>query len=394
MVGTGHGGVHGVDAVGKRQERVDRLEHGAGHLDGERTARTADLHDQQHDGEGLADISKRYRKRVDDIGEHEARDPAGKHKLQGVVALDAKEQNIARAHERCLQQGQTAKEQITAQVDLVQAHGDELVDELVVHRDLHHGRQNNRAHPQRQNRIERRHGRAIVADRIDRLAIERNRAGKRRGEALGVAADHRLNHGQVTRHQSTVKLVLKGTDLVRRLAQLIGSLVDEPCSLGETLRERTRGVGQTAHGAIQVTRDTVQGIQNARNGLLELLGLNRERRIVVGLGTRDTRLGIGDSLVDLGTRVVNLRHAVRKGLCGRRQVLRIVAILHGNSAQRRRSGLEAVFELVITHLIGKVAELIGHRIDIVSTRIERRCGFVELRHRKVNMLIRGIECLL
>ena len=352
MVGTGHGGVHGVDAVGKRQERVDRLEHGTGHLDGERAARTADLHDQQHDSERFADIAKRNRKRVDDIGEHETRNPARQHKLQRVVALDAKEQNVARAHERCLQQGQTAKEQITAQVDLVQAHGNELVDKLIVNRDLHHGRQNNRAHPQRQNRIERRHGRAVVADRIDRLAVERDGTGKRHGQTLGVVADHRLDCGQVTRDQSAIKLVLKGTDLVRRLAQLIGSLVDELCSLGETLSERTRSVGQTAHGAIQVARDTVQGIQNARNGLLELLGLDRKRRVVVSLGTRDTRLGIGDGLVDLGTRVVDLRHAVRKGLCGRRQVFRIVAVLHGNSAQRRRSGLEAVFELVITHLVG------------------------------------------
>ena len=147
MVGTGHGGVHGVDAVSKRQERVDRLEHGAGHLDGERTARTADLHDQQHDGEGLADISKRYRKRVDDIGEHETRDPARQHKLQRVVALNTKEQNVARTHECCLQQSQTAKEQVATQVDLVQAHGDELVDKLIINRDLHHGRQYDRADP-------------------------------------------------------------------------------------------------------------------------------------------------------------------------------------------------------------------------------------------------------
>ena len=158
MVGASHGGMHSVDAMGKRQERIYRLEHGAGHLDGERAARTADLHDQQHDSERLADIAKRNRKRVDDIGEHETRDPARQHKLQRVVALNAKEQDVARAHERCLQQGQTAKEQVATQVDLVQAHGDELVDKLIVNRDLHHGRQYNRADPERQNRVERRHG--------------------------------------------------------------------------------------------------------------------------------------------------------------------------------------------------------------------------------------------
>ena len=102
MVGASHGGMHGVDTVSERQERIDRLEHRAGHLDGECAARTTDLHDQQHDSERLADIAKRHRKRVDDIGEHETRDPARQHKLQRVVALNAKEQDVARAHERRL----------------------------------------------------------------------------------------------------------------------------------------------------------------------------------------------------------------------------------------------------------------------------------------------------
>ena len=216
----------------------------------------------------------------------------------------------------------------------MQAHGDELVDKLIVNRDLHHGRQYDRADPERQNRIERRHGRAVVADRIDRLAIERNGAGKRHGEGIGVAANHCLNHGQVTRDQSAIKLVLKGADLVRRLAQLIGSLVDELCSLGETLRERTGRVGQAAYGAIQVARDAIKRVQNARNRLLELLGLNRERGIVIGFGARDAGLGIGDGLIDLGTRVVDLGHAIGERLRGGRQILGVVAILHSNPAQR------------------------------------------------------------
>ena len=258
MVGAGHGGMHGVDAVGERQERIDRLEHGAGHLDGERTARTANLHDQQHDGERLADIAKRHRERVDDIGEHEARDPARQHKLQRVVALNAKEQDVTRAHERRLQQGQAAKEQVTSQVDLVQAHGDELVDELVVNRDLHHGCKHDRTDPQRQNRVERRHGRTVVADRIDRLAVERDGAGKRHSQSLGIIADHRLDRRQVARHQGAVEFVLKGANLFRRLAQLIGSLVDQLCSLGEALCQRAGCVGQTVYGTIKVARDAVE----------------------------------------------------------------------------------------------------------------------------------------
>ena len=260
MVGASHGGMHGIDAMGKRQERIDRLEHGAGHLDGECAARTTDLHDQQHDSERLADIAKRNRKRVDDIGEHETRDPARQHKLQRVVALDSKEQDIAGAHERRLQQGQAAKEQVAAQIDLVQAYGDELVDKLIVDRDLHHGCQHNRTHPQRQNRIERRHGRTVVADRIDRLAVERDGAGKRHGQTLGIVADHRLNRRKIIRHQGTVELVLKRADLVRRLAQLIGNLVDQLCSLGEALCQRTGCIGQAVYGAIQIARDTIERV--------------------------------------------------------------------------------------------------------------------------------------
>ena len=385
--------MHGVDAVGERQERIDRLEHGAGHLDGERAARTADLHDQQHDGERLADIAKRNRKRVDDIGEHETRDPARQHKLQRVVALDAKEQDVARTHERCLQQGQTAKEQVAAQVDLVQAHGDELVDKLIVNRDLHHGRQHNRAHPERQNRVERCHGRTVVADRIDRLAIERDGAGKRHGQTLGIIADHRLDRSEVIRHQGAVELVLKRTDLVRRLAQLIRSLVDQLCSFGEALCQRTGCVGQASNSTIQIVRNTVQRIQNARDGLLELLCLGRKRRVVVSLGARDTSLGIRDCLIDLGTRLINLCHAVRERLRGGRQVLGVVAILYSNPAQRCCHRLEAVLEFFVSHLIGKAAELVGRGVDIVGTRVERRRGIVELGHCKVDMLIRGIKCL-
>ena len=379
--------------MGERQERIDRLEHGAGHLDGERAARTADLHDQQHDGERLADIAKRNRKRVDDIGEHETRDPARQHKLQWVIALNAKEQDVARTHERCLQQGQTAKEQVAAQVDLVQAHGDELVDKLIVNRDLHHGRQHNRAHPERQNRVERCHGRTVVADRIDRLAIERDGAGKRHGQTLGIVANHRLDRGEVIRHQGAVELVLKRTDLVRRLAQLIRSLVDQLCSLGEALCQRTGCVGQASNSTIQIVRNTVQRIQNARDGLLELLCLGRKRRVVVGLGARDTSLGIRDCLIDLGTRLINLCHAVRERLRGGRQVLGVVAILHSNPAQRCCHRLEAVLEFFVSHLIGKAAELVGRGVDIVGTRVERRRGIVELGHCKVDMLIRGIKCL-
>ena len=313
--------------------------------------------------------------------------------MQRVVALDAKEQDVARAHERCLQQRQTAKEQVTAQVDLVQAHGDELVDELIVDRHLHHGRQHDRANPERQNRVERRHSRTVIANRIDRLAVECDGAGKRRGQTLGVVADHRLDRGQIVRHKGTVKLVLKRADLVRCLTQLIGSLVDQPCGLREALCQRTRCVGQAVYGAIQVARDAVQRIQNARNGLLELLGLNRKRGIVVGLGARDTSLGIRDCLIDLGTRLVNFCHAVRKGLCGCRQVLGVIAILHRDSAQRCCHRLEAVLEIFVSHLIGKAAELVSSGVDIVGTLVERRRGIVELGHCKVHMLIRGIECL-
>ena len=142
----------------------------------------------------------------------------------------------------------------------MQAHGNELVDKLIVNRDLHHGRQYDRTDPKRQNRVERCHGRTVVADRIDRLAVERDGAGKRHGQTLGIIADHRLDRSEVIRHQGAVELVLKRTDLVRRLAQLIGSLVDQLCSLGEALCQRTGCVGQAVYGAIQIARDTIERV--------------------------------------------------------------------------------------------------------------------------------------
>ena len=252
----------------------------------------------------------------------------------------------------------------------MQAHGDELVDKLIVNRDLHHGRQYDRADPERQNRVERRHGRTVVADRIDRLTVECDRAGKRHGQTLGIIADHRLDRSEVIRHQGAVELVLESADLVRRLTQLIGSLVDQLCSLGEALCQRTGCVGQAGNSTIQVARDTVERIQNARNSLLELLGLNRERRVVVNLGTRDTSLGIGDGLVDLGTSAVDLCHAVRERRRDVRQLIGIVAVLRRGFVKLSSRVLKPCLELIVTHLASKTTELIRRGINLVGTVLE------------------------
>ena len=103
------------------QERVDRLEERRRHLDGERAARTAYLHDQQYHRERFADIAKRNGKGVDDIGKHQARDPCRQDELERMDALNAEEQNVAQAHERCLTQCEHAKEHVASQINLVQA---------------------------------------------------------------------------------------------------------------------------------------------------------------------------------------------------------------------------------------------------------------------------------
>ena len=252
----------------------------------------------------------------------------------------------------------------------MQAHGDELVDKLIVNRDLHHGRQHNRAHPERQNRVERCHGRTVVADRIDRLAIERDGAGKRHGQTLGIIADHRLDRSEVIRHQGAVELVLKRTDLVRRLAQLIRSLVDQLCSLGEALCQRTGCVGQAVYGAIQVARDAIKRVQNARNSLLEFFGLDRKRRVVVNLGARDTSLGIRDCLIDLGTRFVDLCHTLRERRLDIRQLIGIVAVLRRGFIKLGSRVLKPCLELIVTHLASKTTELIRRAINLVGTFIE------------------------
>ena len=126
---------------------------------------------------------------------------------------------------------------------------------------------------------------------------------------------------------------------------------------------------------------------------LEKRTASLKENIAKNEAARNARLGIGDGLVDFGTRAVDLCHAVRKGLSSCRQVLGAVAILHRDPVQRCCHRLEALLELFVTDLLGKAAELVGRGVDIVGTCIERRRGIVELRHRKVNMLIRGIECL-
>ena len=56
----------------------------------------------------------------------------------------------------------------------------------VGHRHLHHGDEDDRAHPDRQHGIERRHSGTIVGDRVQRDAVHRDRGGQQCGDRIGV----------------------------------------------------------------------------------------------------------------------------------------------------------------------------------------------------------------
>ena len=77
-------------AVRKRQEYVQLLEKHRRHFDRERAARACHLNDQQHDADRLADISKRYRQRVDHIHKDDACKPPCEQEIERMLALNLK----------------------------------------------------------------------------------------------------------------------------------------------------------------------------------------------------------------------------------------------------------------------------------------------------------------
>ena len=90
-------------------------------LDRERTARTGDLHHQQHHGHSLADIAERHGQRIHDIREHERGKPPHGKELQRMIRLHAKEIRVTQANQCALQQREQCEDRVPSEILVVEA---------------------------------------------------------------------------------------------------------------------------------------------------------------------------------------------------------------------------------------------------------------------------------
>ena len=116
----------------------------------------------------------------------------------------------------------------------MQTEGLELVEQFVVHRDLHHGGEHDASHPQRENRVERSHGTAVVLNWINSLAIDSHRRREGISQTLGILADNRANGFEVVIGNSRIELVLDGGKVFARIG------------------ERRRGIAQNALEIVEI----------------------------------------------------------------------------------------------------------------------------------------------
>ena len=100
--------------------------------------------------------------------------------------LDLQEQEISQRHQGRLQESNDGEQDQPAEVRLVRAEPGELDPAVRRHVRLHDRHQNDRADPQRQRGVERRHGGAVVFHRIDADPLKVHRGGQEIRNGPGV----------------------------------------------------------------------------------------------------------------------------------------------------------------------------------------------------------------
>ena len=99
--------LHAIDACNASLEcfhgmsegkpRVDRLEEGRRHLDGEDAARSAKLHHKRDDRDSFTHVSKTGRERIDDVRENDRAEYACQQIEPEVFALNTHEEDVPNA---------------------------------------------------------------------------------------------------------------------------------------------------------------------------------------------------------------------------------------------------------------------------------------------------------
>ena len=167
VIEAARGFANGVDAVGEREYRVDRLEKARRHFDRIQTRGAWDLDEHQDHADRLADVLKRGSKRVLDSKVCQRADRRGQEECRHVDRLHPYDQASRTAHDR-LQNHHDRQQHLAAQETLTDR---KVGDALVVHLVAHDHQQHEHADPQREIDEQRRHSRAIRIKGIEVLGL-------------------------------------------------------------------------------------------------------------------------------------------------------------------------------------------------------------------------------
>ena len=242
---------HRVDAVGERQERVDRTEEPGHQLDRVQAGRAGDLHDHQQDAQAPADVAEGDAEGVDDAHVGEGDEHTGADEGRGADGLHTDDE-VADAHDQRLADGERREEEEAAEVGL--AHGD-VFDALGVDLDAEDHHEHEGADPQRQVREERGHRRPVGVDGEHQMLVDLDGGGDELGDLLG------LQIGQGA-EQTPLGCGVEGDDVGARRLQ---TLLDAREVVVEALQRRRRGhelrvqpgeqlIGLCEHALLRVQR--------------------------------------------------------------------------------------------------------------------------------------------
>ena len=247
---------------------MEPLEEAGHHLDGIHARRAGDLHNDEDDADGLTDMLKGSRQRIDDVDVGERDGDAAQHKEQRIDALHANDQ-VAHRNDDGLERTQNHQQQPAAKVALARR---KAANALTIDLEFVDGDEHVAAHPQRQVGVEGRDARAKALDRIDRLRRQLYRGCHEIGHVIDVDV-HQV--GQLSHRLRGLQrrdVVGGGRELVLNLGKGgVGLRQRGLCLLerGIELRQRAaracnRG-GQARHDTGQIARDGGKGVKCARS---------------------------------------------------------------------------------------------------------------------------------
>ena len=183
--------------MGERQERTDFGDEVGQHLHRVGSVRTRNLHDEHKHADCLTHIAETHHHRIGEEREHQRGQPSRQHKQQRMHGLHAQEQQIATERHRGLQQRNQREHPVMPKEEPMRPRIAQCFARPARHGGFQRHHHQQRAHPQRQQRVERCHRRTEIRHREYGLAPELHRCGQRTGQRFGIIAQHLFDHAHI-----------------------------------------------------------------------------------------------------------------------------------------------------------------------------------------------------